>query len=64
MLDPKEQLSIIEPMLEEVEKVRHSADLHTFTRAQQILLNRQSTVMQGLVEVLNERIALSKLLGN
>lgn len=60
-MDSEEQLAVIEPMLDELETLRHSPALHTLTRAEQVLLNRQSTVMQGLVEILNERISLSKL---
>lgn len=49
-----------EEQLDLLEEQRHSTAFSILDRDEQILLNRQSVVMHGLVEIFDERIALFK----
>lgn len=60
MTDINEQLAEAELAAGELEEYRNSAAFRVLQREEQVLLNRQSVVMHGLVEILNERIAFHK----
>ncbi len=49
-----------EDAVDELDEYRMSKDFLILGREEQILINRQSVVMHGLVEILNERIAFHK----
>lgn len=53
----KQHLAQVEDSLDELDAFRHTPEFNIMGRQDQVLLNRQSQVMHGLVEVLNERIA-------
>jgi len=53
----KIHLAQVEDALDELDSFRHTPEFNIMDRPDQVLLNRQSQVMHGLVEILNERIA-------
>lgn len=56
-----EELAQTEDRLSKLEDFRRSVHFNAIDREDQVLLNRQAQVMQGLVEILTERIARFKL---